>query len=177
MIIHISFLKKKRVNINTQLQITSKHRMNKEQIRKDLTKSMKAKDALRTEVIRAILTAFTNQLVAQGERPDEEISEESADKVLFQLAKQRKDAIEQYKNGGRKELAEKEEKELEIIKEYLPEQMSKSEVKKAVKAKKEALGIEDPAKKGILLGAIMKELGSKADGAMVKEAVDQSFSS
>lgn len=127
------------------------------------------------EVIRGILTAFTNELVAKGLRPDEEISAEDADKVLLRLAKQRKDSIEQFEKGGRPELAEKEKQELTILEEYLPEQMSDEEIQKVAEKKKAELGITEPAKKGMLMGAIMKELGSKADGSKVKKAVDELF--
>ncbi|HET8574788.1 MAG TPA: GatB/YqeY domain-containing protein [Candidatus Paceibacterota bacterium] len=149
--------------------------MNKEKLREDLKTSMKKRDNMRMEVIRGILTAFTNELVAKGLRPDEEISAEDADKVLLRLAKQRKDSIEQFEKGGRPELAEKEKQELTILEEYLPEQMSDEEIQKVAEKKKAELGITEPAKKGMLMGAIMKELGSKADGSKVKKAVDELF--
>ncbi|MBL7045114.1 MAG: GatB/YqeY domain-containing protein, partial [Parcubacteria group bacterium] len=95
--------------------------------------------------------------------------------VIKKQAKQRKDSIEQFKAGGRDELAESEEKELVILSAYLPEDMSREEVEKIAIAKKEELGVTDKSKIGILMGAIMKEAKGKADGTVVKEVVEGLF--
>jgi len=72
-------------------------------------------------------------------------------------------------------LVKEEEVQLKILEAYLPEMMPREEIEKIAKAKKEELGITDPAKKGMLMSALMKELKGKADGAMVKELVDNLF--
>jgi len=144
-------------------------------IREDLKTAMKARDELRRETLRGAITAFTNELVAKGKKPTEEIDDRDALTVLKRLAKQRKDAAEQFEKGGRAELAEKERKELKIIEEYLPQMASREEIEKVARAKKEALGVADASGAGKLTGAVMKELGGNADGNEVKEVIASLF--
>jgi len=146
-----------------------------QQLKSELKDAMRAKDTTRLTVIRGLLTAFTNELVAQKKKPDEELDDEGAFAVLTRASKQRKDSIEQFEKGNRSDLAENEQKELEIIEGYLPEMMSREEVEKIVTEKKNKLGIDDPSKKGQLMGMVMKELKGKADGAVVKDVVDSLF--
>ena len=147
----------------------------KEQIKEDLKESMRAKDETKTLVLKSILSAFTNELVAKGKTPQDEIDNEMAMTVIQRQAKQRKDAIKQFENGGRPELAESEKRELEIIENYLPEMMSEEEIKKVVDQKKEELGITDKSGMGQLMGAVMGELKGKADGGDVKNVVEASL--
>ena len=111
----------------------------------------------------------------EAPKVETELSDEEALSVIKKQAKQRKDSIEQFRNGGRNDLAEKEEKELVIISEYLPKEMSKEDIEKIAKSKKKELGINDKSKIGILMGALMKEFKGKADGAIVKEVADNLF--
>ena len=136
---------------------------------------MKAKDAVTLKAVRNMLSAFTNELVALGKKPDEFLNDEDVLKVITRLAKQRKDSIEQFSKGGREELAKEEQAELEVLSQYLPEMMEQSEVEEFVKNKKAELGIDDPSKKGMLVGAVMKDLKGKADGSMVKTVVESLF--
>jgi uncharacterized protein len=145
------------------------------QIKEKIKEAMKARNELELSVLRGLSTAFTNELIASKRMPSEKLSDEEVLAVIKKQAKQRKDSVEQFKAGGRDELAEKEQKELEILSAYLPEEMSKEEVEKIAKAKKEELGVEDKSKMGILMGAIMKETKGKADGAVVKEIVEGLF--
>lgn len=149
--------------------------MIQDKIASDIKTAMKAKDSARLGVLRGIKTAFTNELVASKRTPQETLSDEEATTVMMRLAKQRKDSITQFTDGGRPELAEKEAQELKILEEYLPQMMSKEEILKVVQAKKEAMGITDPSKMGMLIGATMKELKGKADGSLVKEVVQDLF--
>jgi hypothetical protein len=141
-------------------------------IKASLPDAMKAKEPVKLSVIRGLITAFTNELVAQRRKPDEELLDEEALAVITRAAKQRKDSIEQFRKGEREDLAEKEETELEILETYLPKMMGREEIQKIAEAKKMELDIDDPAKKGLLMGAVMKELKGKADGADVKKVVD-----
>ncbi len=134
-----------------------------------------AKDALKLKAFRAMSAAFTNELVAKNKKPQELLTDEEALVVISKLAKQRKDSIEQFKKGGREDLVKEEEAELSILETYLPKMMDKAEVEKIAKAKKEELGIADATKKGMLMSALMKDLKGKADGMIVKEAVDSLF--
>lgn len=146
-----------------------------EQIKEGIKSAMKAKDETRLSVMRGISTAFTNELVATKRTPQDQLTDEEALAVITRLSKQRKESIKQFIDGGRPELAEAEEKELAVLTEFLPEMMPFEEVQKLAEAKKAELGITDASKKGMLVGALMKDLKGKADGADVKNAVDQLF--
>ena len=144
-------------------------------IRSDMTTAMKAKDSLRLNTLRGALTAFTNELVAKGRKPTEELTDDEAVTVLKRLGKQRKDSAEQFEKGGRAELAEKELAELAIIEAYLPQMMPREEIEKIARAQKEALGVTDASGAGKLTGAIMKACGGRADGVDVKAVVATLF--
>lgn len=136
---------------------------------------MIAKDQLRLETMRGLLSAFTNELVATKRTPQEPLPDEDALKVIKRAANQRKDSIDQFEKGGRKELADKERAELALIETFLPKMMSKDEIRKVAEAKKAELGATDKSKVGIFMGAIMKELKGRADGADVKEVAESLF--
>ena len=144
-------------------------------IRDQIKESMKAGDKVRLEVMRGLVTAFTNELVTQKRTPQDVLTDEEALSVISRLSKQRKDSIEQFTKGGRMDLVEEETKQLAILSEYLPEMMGKEDIEKIAKNKKEELGLSDPSKKGLLMSSLMKDLKGKADGAMVREVVDQLF--
>lgn len=143
-------------------------------IRTAMKEAMKAKDDLRVQTLRGALAAFTNELVAKGKKPTDTLSDAEIVTVLKRLAKQRKDSAEQFEKGGRKEMAEKELKELEIIEAYLPQGASREEIEKVARAKKEEMAV-DASGKGKLMGAVIKEFGGAADGALVKEVIDSLF--
>ena len=146
------------------------------QIKSDMVAAMKARDALRVETLRGAMAAFTNELVAKGRKPTESLTDTEAVAVLKRLAKQRKEAAEQFSIGGRAELAQKELNELKIIEVYLPATVSREEILRVAKAKKKELGITDTSGSGKLMGAIIKEFAGSADGADVKEVVASLFS-
>ncbi len=144
-----------------------------EQIRKDLKEAMKARDSLTSSVLRGLLSAFTNELVAQKKKPTDRLSEEEIIRVIKRATKQRKDSITQFKQAGRDDLATKEDSELEVLKKYLPAEATEEEVKQILKQKKDELQISDKSKIGILIGATMKELAGRADGSLVKELAQE----
>ena len=146
-----------------------------EQIKNSIKEAMMAKDIVRLETYRGMLASFTNELVSKNRKPNEILTDEEAIIVIARLSKQRKDSIEQFRKGNREDLVKKEQAELAILETYLPKLMDKSEVEKIARVKKDELGITDIAKKGILMSALMKDLKGKADGAVVKEAVDLLF--
>ncbi len=146
-----------------------------EQIKGGIKEAMMAKDSVKLETLRAMVAAFMNELVAKGKKPQDMLNDEEALAVITRLSKQRKDSIEQFKKGNREDLVKVEEAQLAILEKYLPAMMDKAEVEKIAKAKKEELGITDATKKGMLMSALMKDLKGKADGTVVKEAVDSLF--
>lgn len=142
-----------------------------EQLKADMKTAMKAKERERLTVIRAILAAFTNELVAQGKSPTSDLSEEDQIKVMRKELKRRKEAASQFVDGGRQDLADNELFEATVIEAYLPQLMSKEEIEKVVD---EALASQEgEINKGKFMGMLMGQLKGKADGTLVKEVVDE----
>ncbi len=145
-------------------------------IKSGIKDAMIAKDAVRLSVLRGLSSAFTNELVAKKMKPDGELTDEDALAVISKEARKRKDSIEQFEKGGRPELAEDEKAELAILTTFLPEQMSYEAVLEFVKTKQTEMGATDKSKAGQFMGAVMKDLKGKADGQVVKQAIDSLFS-
>ncbi len=133
---------------------------------------MRAKDALKVEVLRGLLSNFSNELIAK-KSPDPLLKDEDALALVKRAVKQRKDSIEQFEKGGRSDLADKEKKELAILETYLPATMSREEIKKIAEAKIKETGPIDPKKAGQFMGILNKELKGKADGSDIKAVVDE----
>jgi hypothetical protein len=146
-----------------------------EQIKNSIKDCMKAGDKVRLEVMRGLVTAFMNELVATNRTPQDVLTDEDVIKVITRLSKQRKDSIEQFTKGGRMDLVEEESKQLLVLNEYLPKLMEVSEIEEVVKNKISELEVKDPTKKGMFMATVMKDLKGKADGAIVKEVVDRLF--
>ena len=145
-------------------------------IKAHMVEAMKAKDAVKLQTLRGILSAFTNELVNLKRTPQDTLSDEEALAVIRRAVKQRKDSIDQFVAGGRPELAEDEKAELAVLEAYLPAMMSEEDVMKIALAKKEEMGEIDKSKAGQFMGILMKDLKGKADGDVVKKVVDNLFS-
>ena len=130
-----------------------------ERIQEDLTAAMKEKDELRLSVLRMVKTALKNKEVEKM-RPLEDM--ESL-QVLQTLVKQRRESIEQFTHGGRKDLAEKEAKEIAIIEEYLPAAPTDAEIHAAIEA---AIG-EGGADSLKQMGAVIKAARSRLEGKTI----------
>ncbi len=142
-------------------------------LREDLKTAMRAKDQLTVDTLRGVLSAFTNELVAKGRKPTDELSTDEMLVVMKRLAKQRKDSIEQFEKGGRPEMAEKEKQELAIIEGYLPQMASEEQIEAAAKEAIAEAGAVDAAAAGKLTGAVMKKLGGNADGGAVRAVLQR----
>ena len=149
--------------------------MLKQKIQEDMKNAMRAKNALAVQTLRGAMAAFTNELIAKGGKPTDEVDDALAVSVLKRLAKQRKDSAEQFTSGNRPELAEKEVAELQILESYLPATTSKEEIEKVARAKMAELHVADASGIGKLTGAVMKELKGQADGNDVKEVLQKIF--
>ena len=145
-----------------------------QQIKDGIKQAMIAKDTVRLTTLRGVSAAFMNEIVAK-KSTEAELSDEDAISIIRKLVKQRKDSIDQFIKGGRPELAESEEAEMKILDGFLPQLMSREDIKKIVEAKKAEAGEIDKAKMGVFMGGIMKDLKGKADGALVKEVIDEIF--
>lgn len=137
--------------------------------------AMKAKDPLKTDVLRGLSAAFTNELVAKGKKPTEELSDDDALAVIRREVKKRKESVLAFRSGGREESAQKEEAEQALLEAYLPPQMSEEEIQKVVDAKVAELGVPDKKGMGRFMGAVMKEVSGKADSDLVKSLVAKVF--
>lgn len=146
-----------------------------QELKDSIKDALKAKDQVALDTLRGVVTALTNELVAQGKTPQEMLNDESVLTVIAKIAKQRKDAIVQFEKGGRNDLADEDRAQLAILEKYLPEQMGESEIRIQAVQAKERLGISDSSKKGILMAELMKTLKGKADGTVVKSVVDSLF--
>lgn len=142
-------------------------------IREDLKTAMRAKDAVSLDVIRGILSAFTNELVATKRMPTDTIEDAECIAVLKRLVKQRRDASQQFKDGGRPELAAKEDAECAILMKYLPAQASEEEIEKVVRQKIAEIGTVDKAGAGKLIGIVAKHFAGNADGSVIKTVVER----
>ncbi|PIR38407.1 MAG: hypothetical protein COV34_02260 [Candidatus Zambryskibacteria bacterium CG10_big_fil_rev_8_21_14_0_10_42_12] len=146
-----------------------------EDIRTQMVVAMKAKDSVRLETLRGLISSFSNESVTLGRTPKDQLSDDEAIAVIKRAVKQRKEAIEQFRAGNREDLAENEEKELAVLNPLLPAAMPVEEIEKIAIAKQTELGLTDKSKMGILIGAVMKETAGKADGGDVKKIVENLF--
>jgi len=142
-----------------------------EQMKENMKAAMKERNMAAVTTYRGLMSAMTNAVVASGKAPDTPVDDEMAMDVLTKESKKRKDAIAQFVDAGREELAEDEKAELAIIAQYLPEMMSLDAIREVVSAKLAELG--EGANKGQVMGALMGELKEKADGNDVKAVVDE----
>ena len=145
-------------------------------IKGELMDAMKAHDAAKLRTVRSMLTAFTNELVATNRKPQDTLDDQGVLAVIKRLAKQRKDSIEQFEAANRLDLSVLEKEELAVLESYLPQVMSREEIRPLVEKKIAEMGITDKSKMGMLIGALMKELQGKADGADVKAVVEELLS-
>ncbi len=147
--------------------------MLQDDIRTHLTTAMKAKDEPRLTVLRGLISLCTQELTATKRTPQDKLSDDEVLGLIKRSVKQRKEAAEQFRKGGREDLAQKEEAEALILSEYLPAMASFEEIQAATEQVQKKLDVSDPSKAGILVGAVMKELKGRADGAVVKEIVER----
>mgnify|MGYP000879312075 FL=1 len=140
-------------------------------IKDQIKDAMRAKDSLKLEVLRGLQSLFSNELIAKG-KSDPLLDDDSVLALIRRSVKQRKDSIEQFEKGGRSDLAEKEKQELSILETFLPNMMSKNEIRKIAQEKLVVNKI-DKAKIGQFIGGLMKDLKGKADGADVKSVVEE----
>lgn len=146
-----------------------------ENIKQKVQEAMKERNSEKTNTLRGLLSAFTNELVALKMKPQELLPDDKALLVIKREIKKRRESITQFATGNRPDLVASEERELAFIKPYEPVSMSEEEIKKIVLAKKAELNITDKSKAGILTGAVMKELSGRADGSIVAKIIDETF--
>ena len=141
-----------------------------EQINQDLKKAQQEKDELVILVLRGVNSEIHNKEI---EKKGEELIEEEVLDVIISEAKKRKEAIEEFRKGNRDDLVEKEQKELEILKKYLPDQIGEEQIKEQAKKTIEEVGAAGPQDTGKVMAALMPKLKGKAEGGVVSKIVNE----
>lgn len=143
----------------------------KDRISDDIKTAMKAKDKVRLETVRSIKKVILEKESLVRPSGQDALTADQELEVLTQLAKQRKDSIEQYQNAGRDELAAQEAEELAILEEYLPQQLSDAEVEAVIDDLIAQTGASSAKDMGKVMGPAMQQLKGRADGGKVQALV------
>ena len=143
-----------------------------DEIQKDMYKAMKEKEKERINALRNIIGKLKYRYIDKGDK----LTEQEEIKVIQSLAKQRRESIEMYKQGGRNDLVETERKELSIIEEYLPQAMSEEEVRRLVRKTVKETGAESMSDLGKVMPMVMKKGAGKVDGKIAQEILRELLS-
>lgn len=139
-------------------------------IAKELKESIKNKDEVRTSTVRMVTADIQNAAI---EKKVKELEDSDILKIILKQVKQHYDSIESFKKGGRDDLVEKETKELEILKSYLPEQLSEEKITDVVKKIISQTGASSKSDFGKVMKECMQELKGHADGKLVSSIVQK----
>ena len=140
-----------------------------EQVRADLTAAMKAQDKERLSVVRMLQSALKNEQIHLGH----ELSDEEAMSVIRKSVKQRQDSIEQYTNANRSELADKERAEMELLKAYLPPELSEEELESGLREIIASTGAQSKKDMGKVMKEATARFKGRADGRKIQEVVSR----
>ena len=138
-------------------------------LQEELIIAMKARDKATLTGLRNIIGKLKTHQINKGD----ELTKQENINILQSLAKQLKDSIQQYQNGGREDLADTESFELKLIEKYLPEQPSEDDVRRLVQKTIVASEVKSINDMGKVMGILMKELSGSADGNMVQKIVKE----
>ncbi len=144
----------------------------KERIEADLKEAMKARDAGRTSTLRLLLAAIKNEKIQLLREPDEREFASLVRKAI----KQRQESIEQYQQGGRPELAAKEEQEIALLERYLPQAVSEDEVRAAIRELIAASGLQGPKAMGVVMKETIARFGGAADPSTISRVAKELLS-
>ena len=141
----------------------------KERVTSDITDALKKKENLRLDTVRLLKTEIMKFEMSGKSR--KEAKDDDIISLIPRMIKQRHEAAELFRKGNREEMAEKEEAEIKILKDYLPPQLSNEELEKIVKETISQLGANDKSAMGKVMGAVMEKVKGQANGAAVKSVV------
>jgi uncharacterized protein YqeY len=144
----------------------------KEQIKHDIKEAMRAKETAKRDTLRNIHAAIKQ--IEVDERRD--LSDADVEKILMKYAKQREDAIVQFREAGRDDLVTKDEAELALVMSYLPEPMSDEELEEILKKVIAETGASSMKDMGKVMGAAKRAVGSRADGGRINQIVKKLLS-
>jgi uncharacterized protein YqeY len=140
-----------------------------EQVRADMTAAMKAQEKERLSTIRMLQSALKNEQIHLGH----ELSDEEALSVIRKAVKQRLDSIEQFTNAGRLEMAEKERSEMELLKAYMPPELSEAELESGIREIITATGAQSKKDMGKVMKEATARFKGRVDGKKVQEIVQR----
>ena len=143
-----------------------------ETIKKDMIEASKKGDVDSTNILKLAISSIKNEEIAKGSK----LSDEEILKVLRKEESKIKDSIAEFTKMGRKDLIERESKQLKVISSYLPKLISREEIEKVVSKIVADTHAEGLKSMGAVMGIVMKELQGKADGSTVKEVVQEFLS-
>jgi hypothetical protein len=138
-----------------------------ERLDAELKEALKARNELKLSVVRMIKASLKNKSIEKGHA----LTDDDITSVLSTLAKQRKESIDQFTLGGRTDLADKERKELQIVLEYLPKQLSPEELDAAIRSAIEECGAAGVQDLGKVMKIVMQKTRGSADGKAVNQRV------
>lgn len=144
------------------------------QIQTDLTTAMKAREKVRTTTLRSVLAGIKNLKVESG-RGDAEVSDAEVIDIISREAKKRRESIQTYTDNDRPELAQAEQAELDVLAQYLPQQMDEAQICAVVDQTVSEVGAQGPGDLGKVMGALMPKVKGKADGRLVNTIVRQAL--
>lgn len=143
-----------------------------ERISSEMKAALLGGDRFRGDVLRNLRAAILNEEVAQMKR-DEGLNDTEIEKVIAREVKKRQESVSLYRQNGRDDLAEPEEKELEVLQEFLPEQLSEAEIEQVIDEIISDMGDVSMQQMGQVIGAAKSKLGNSADGATIAKIVKQ----
>ena len=141
----------------------------KEKLQNDLTAAMRSRDEVKSSTIRMVLTAIKNEEVSGKEARD--LTDAEIITVLSREAKKRREAAEAFEQAGASDRAAAEKAEGVVIAEYLPKQLSESEIKELIAAAIVETGAAGPAQMGLVMKSLQPKIAGKADGGLVSTLV------
>ena len=138
----------------------------------DLKQAMRDKDKVRLRTLRSLRAALKNEEIDQRQEGAEAVlSEQDELAILRKQVNQRKESIEQYEDAGREDLVEKERAELDVLDEYMPDQLSDEELDEILQDIVDDVGADSMADMGPVMGRAMNKLRGRVDGGRVQERV------
>ena len=140
-----------------------------DQINSDIKKAMLAKDKKRLEALRAAKSA----VLLLSTKGDGEVTNDAVQQALQKLVKQRKESAEIFSEQGRKDMAEEELYQAEVLNEYLPEMMGEDDIRVVVQETISSFGANGPQDMGKIMGPVMGKLQGKADGKLISQIVKE----
>jgi len=159
--------------LKKHIDVIVKNMSLEKKINEDLKEAMKSKDEERVSSLRLLNSAIKNKLIEKKEEKEKGLDDGEVVKIVKYQIKQLRDAAGEFEKAGRDDLVKQNNKEIEILSVYLPEEMSEDAVRAIVKSKISELGEVSSADFGKVMGLVMKETGDAADGALVKKIVQE----